>query len=98
MTPTRPRNGYADSLAPYFAAFDFLAVPVDEVKASFARLGYQDGVRFVPGFFEDTLPGLAGEDHRWSVVRLDGDSYDATMLALALPVPEPQSRRLRDHR
>lgn len=85
--PDEAANGYADSLAPYFAAFDFLAVPVNEVKASFARLGYQDGVRFVAGFFEDTLPGLAGDDHRWSVVRLDGDSYDATMLALRCLYP-----------
>jgi O-methyltransferase len=64
------------SLAP----IDYLAVPVDEVRANFARLGYERGVRFVPGFFEDTLPGLAGE--RWSIVRLDGDTYEATWTTL----------------
>lgn len=80
-------SGYAGSLAPYFAVFDFLAVRLEEVQASFARLGYEHGVRFVPGFFEDTLPGLAGDEHRWSVIRLDGDTYDVTLLALRCLYP-----------
>lgn len=58
----------------------FLAVSEDEVRDSFARLGLAAGVRFVPGFFEQTLPGLSGE--RWAVLRLDGDTYEATWLAL----------------
>jgi hypothetical protein len=62
------------------AAFDFLAVPLEEVQANFARLGLERGVRFVPGFFEDTLPHLAGG--RWSIIRLDGDTYEATRVAL----------------
>jgi len=73
-----PDDGHPDrgDLAPV----DYLAVPEEEVRANFARLGYERGVRFLPGFFEDTLPGLAGRT--WSVVRLDGDSYEATLLAL----------------
>jgi len=62
------------------APIDYLAVPVDDVRANFARFGYQQGVRFVEGFFEDTLPGLT--EQRWSVVRLDGDTYEATLTAL----------------
>ena len=62
------------------AATDFLAVPVDEVRESFARFGLERGVRFVPGFFEQTMPGLAGG--RWAVVRLDADTYEATRAAL----------------
>jgi O-methyltransferase len=62
------------------AAVDFLAIPLEEVKANFARFGLEEGVRYVPGFFADTLPGLS--DGRWSLVRLDGDTYDATRLAL----------------
>jgi O-methyltransferase len=58
----------------------FLAVPLEEVKANFARFGIERGVRFVPGFFEDTMPGLS-EGH-WSIVRLDGDTYEATWLTL----------------
>jgi hypothetical protein len=60
--------------------FDFLAVPLEEVRANFERFGLQDGVRFVPGLFEETMPGLRGG--RWSVIRLDGDTYDATRVTL----------------
>ena len=81
------RSGHAGSLAPYFAAFDFLAVPLEEVQESFARLGYERGLRFVPGFFEDTLPGFAGGERRWAVLRLDGDTYDVTLLALRCLYP-----------
>ena len=59
---------------------DYLAVPLAEVRENFARLGLRDGVEFVPGFFEDTLPGLA--DRRWAVVRLDADTYEPTRAAL----------------
>jgi O-methyltransferase len=62
------------------AAIDYLAVSIADVRANFARLGYEQGLRFVEGFFEDTLPGLAGQ--RWSLVRLDGDTYEATWTTL----------------
>lgn len=62
------------------AVFDFLAVPLEEVRANFARFGLERGVEFVPGFFAETLPALTGR--RWSIVRLDGDTYEATRLAL----------------
>jgi O-methyltransferase len=74
-------NGDSDQpLAGDLAAFDFLAVPVQEVEENFSRFGLREGVRFVEGFFEQTLPALAGG--RWSIVRLDGDSYQATRVAL----------------
>jgi O-methyltransferase len=69
-----------DPDAKRLAGVDFLAVPLDEVEANFARFGCERGVRFVRGLFEDTLPALS--DGRWSLVRLDGDSYDATQTAL----------------
>jgi hypothetical protein len=62
------------------AAFDFLAVRVEEVRESFARFGCERGVELVPGFFEETLPPLVGR--RWSIVRLDADSYEATREAV----------------
>jgi hypothetical protein len=58
----------------------FLSVPLEEVKANFARFGIERGVRFVPGFFEETMAGLS--DGRWAIVRLDGDTYEATWLTL----------------
>lgn len=73
-------SAYRDTLEPYLAAFDFLAVPLAEVKAGFARFGCDRGVEFTEGFFEHTLPPLKGR--RWSLVRLDADTYDSTMLAL----------------
>src|SRR5262249_44290186 len=39
-----------------------------------------DRVRFLEGWFKDTLPGV--RDHPWSVIRLDGDMYESTMEAL----------------
>ena len=71
---------------PADAGLDFhlvreLAVSLEEVQASFARYGLlDDQVRFVQGWFRDTLPGLAG--HPWSLLRLDGDLYESTMDAL----------------
>jgi O-methyltransferase len=67
------------------AAFRFLSVPLEEVREYFSRLGYDDGVRFVPGFFHDTMPTLASR--RWSLIRLDGDTYEATKLSLEALYP-----------
>ena len=58
-----------------------LAVDADEVRANFERYGLlDDQVEFVEGWFRDTLPKL--RDHRWAVIRLDGDLYESTMEAL----------------
>ena len=58
-----------------------LAVDADEVRANFDRYGLlDDQVEFVEGWFRDTLPKL--RDHRWAVIRLDGDLYESTMDAL----------------
>lgn len=65
--------------------FDFLAVPVEDVRANFARFGLEPGIRFVEGFFDETLPQLVGR--RWSLVRLDADTYEATQLALRCLYP-----------
>jgi O-methyltransferase len=59
---------------------EFLAVPADEVRGYFARFGCERGVELVEGFFDETLPSLRGQ--RWSAIRLDGDSYEATWVAL----------------
>jgi O-methyltransferase len=67
------------------SAIDYLAVSEADVRANFARLGLEHGLRFVPGFFEQTMPTLTGGS--WSLVRLDGDSYAATMVTLEALYP-----------
>jgi O-methyltransferase len=60
---------------------DLLSVPVDEVRENFRHYGLlDDRVRFIEGWFRDTLPAL--RDHRWAVVRVDADMYESTTDAL----------------
>jgi O-methyltransferase len=62
-------------------AFSQLRVPLEQVKTNFARYGLLDGqVRFVVGWFKDTLPTIQAE--RFALLRLDGDLYESTMDAL----------------
>ena len=63
-----------------WSAIDYLAVSLDDVRQSFARLGLEGGVEFVPGFFADTMPQLRGR--RWSLVRVDCDTHEATRIVL----------------
>jgi O-methyltransferase len=59
----------------------FLAVGVDQVRANFEKYDLlDDKVRFVEGYFEDTLAGLPAE--RVALLRLDGDMYASTTVAL----------------
>lgn len=58
-----------------------LAIPLEEVRGNFERYGLlDDRVRFLEGWFKDTLPTV--KDREWSVVRLDGDLYESTMDSL----------------
>jgi Macrocin-O-methyltransferase (TylF) len=56
-------------------------VSLEEVKANFAKYGLlDDRVVFLKGWFKDTLPSAPIE--RLAVLRLDGDMYESTMVAL----------------
>jgi Macrocin-O-methyltransferase (TylF) len=58
-----------------------LAVSLEEVQTNFERYGLlDDQVRFLKGWFRDTLPAAPIE--RLAVLRLD-DMYQSTMDALA---------------
>lgn len=60
---------------------DFLAASLPEVEANFARYGIStERVRFLRGWFKDTLPKLT--EQTWAVIRLDGDMYESTMQGL----------------
>ena len=60
---------------------EYLAVSLEEVKANFARFNLLDEqTRFVEGWFRDTIP--RAQIDSISVLRLDGDLYESTWLAL----------------
>jgi O-methyltransferase len=66
--------------------YGHLAVGVDQVKANFAKYGLlDDQVRFLAGWFKDTLPSAPIE--QLALVRLDGDLYESTMDAIAALYP-----------
>ena len=59
---------------------DYFAVSRREVEENFRHFDLLDRqVRFLEGWFKDTLPGAPIE--RLAVMRLDGDMYEATMQA-----------------
>lgn len=63
-----------------------LAVSLEQVQANFAAYGLLDEqVRFVKGWFRDTLTKIPAE--RFAVIRLDGDLYESTMQALEALYP-----------
>jgi len=67
--------------------FQDLAVPLETVKDNFRRYDLlNDQVRFLPGWFEDTLPEAPVE--KLAILRLDGDMYSSTMVALESLYPK----------
>jgi hypothetical protein len=76
--PSYPQDAGWDISA---SVLPVLAVSLDEVRNLFARYGLLDErVRFLKGWFKDTLP-TAPIEHL-AVLRLDGDLYESTMDAL----------------
>lgn len=64
-----------------------LAVPLAEVENNFRRYGLlDDQVRFLEGWFRDTLPAAPVE--RLAVLRLDGDLCESTIVALDALYPK----------
>ena len=61
--------------------FEELAISIDDVKRNFEKYGLlDDQVRFVKGWFRDTLH--VAPISRLAILRLDGDMYESTMDAL----------------
>lgn len=59
---------------------------LEEVQQNIARFGLlDDNITFVPGFFADTLKGLA--DRKFALMRLDSDSYDSVEESLVYLYP-----------
>lgn len=71
-----PPSEAADAQFELYGCKDF-AVPLEDVKAAFARYGLLDEqVVFLEGLFKDTLPTAPVE--MLAVLRLDGDMYEST--------------------
>jgi hypothetical protein len=81
--PPPDRVRYPADRGRNFYKYKQLAVSLEEVQSNFARYDLlDDQVRFVPGWFRDTLPKLATELGAIAVLRLDGDMYESTIDAL----------------
>jgi O-methyltransferase len=86
FAPPQAGDPEADrELETHMSQIGFLAPTLETVKGYFARFGVADNVNFVPGYFEQTMAGLRGR--RWSLVRLDADTYRATRLTLEALYP-----------
>jgi hypothetical protein len=67
--------------------YKHFAVSAEDVRANFRRYDLLDEqVRFLEGWFKDTLPTAPVE--KLAVIRLDGDYYDSTMDALTSLYPK----------
>lgn len=77
----------ADADDPHYKFSYFLGVSLEQVKHNFERYGLlDDQVRFLEGWFEDTLP--SAPINALALLRLDGDMYESTMDALANLYPK----------
>ena len=66
--------------------YDGLRVGLEQVKHNFRRYGLlDDQVRFLAGWFKDTLPDAP--IRQLAVMRLDGDMYESTMDAISTLYP-----------
>jgi O-methyltransferase len=81
VPPPDAKNFSADKGDRLHLAAPILAVSQKDVAANFQRYGLlDDKVRFLPGWFKDTLHDAPIE--RIAVLRLDGDLYESTIQAL----------------
>ena len=73
--------------AAWLSTVDYLAVPIETVQANFSAYGLlDDQVKFLKGWFRDTLPSAPVE--RLALLRLDGDMYESTTDALVNLYPK----------
>lgn len=76
-----PNPQYSNDADSKLHTWTHLEVGLETVKANFEKYGLlDDRVKFLKGWFSDTLPGAPID--RLAVLRLDGDMYESTMDAL----------------
>jgi O-methyltransferase len=83
----KPESNDPSQVADQLWKFPELAISLEQVKENFARYGLLDGqVEFIQGWFQDTLPEAPVE--RQALMRLDGDMFDSTTVALESLYPK----------
>lgn len=79
--PAPNTEKYPQDAGLHLEQYKELAVSLEEVQRNFERYGLLDEqVRFLKGWFRDSLPGAPIE--KLAVLRLDGDLYESTTDAL----------------
>lgn len=79
--PPPKSDVYPDDKGDIHFTINSLKVSLEQVKENFAAYGLlDDRVMFLKGWFSDTLPSAPID--QLSVLRLDGDMYESTMVAL----------------
>lgn len=82
-----PPTEYEKDLNLRLDKVDCLAVSLEDVQSNFSKYGLLDEqVRFLKGWFKDTLPIAPIE--QLAILRLDGDWYESTMDALTYLYPK----------
>jgi O-methyltransferase len=90
VPPPDAANYKADKGIKLHRHASILGVSQEQVKTNFERYGLLDEqVRFVPGWFKDTLADAPIE--QIAVLRLDGDLYESTIQALDALYPRLSS-------
>ena len=86
--PRPNADKYADDEGDEFWTHnDYLGVSLEQVRSNFARYGLLDNqVKFLKGWFSDTLPGAPIE--KLAILRLDGDMYESTIDAIGALYPK----------
>jgi O-methyltransferase len=83
----KPNNNYPIDSYNRLWTENCLAISLDEVKENFRKYDLLDQyVKFLPGWFKDTLPQANIE--KLSLLRLDGDMYESTMISLHYLYPK----------
>ncbi len=72
---------YPKDYGDYLHTFDYLRVSLETVQENFRKYDLlNDQVKFLKGWFKDTLPSAPVE--KIAIARLDGDMYESTMDSL----------------
>ncbi|MEH7456464.1 TylF/MycF family methyltransferase [Bacillus sp. JJ1127] len=81
LPPANEAKYPKDKLLNWLHTVDYLRASLEEVKNNFRKYNLlDDNVRFLKGWFKDTLP-IAPID-KLAILRLDGDLYESTMDSL----------------